>query len=59
MVIKKNMSYDIVGIGNAIVDIIAEVDDKYLSQNNIDKGSMSLIDFEIANKIEAKLKLLK
>ncbi len=59
MVIKKNMSYDIVGIGNAIVDIIAEVDDKYLSQNNIDKGSMSLIDFEIANKIGNEVEIIK
>jgi len=59
MVIKKNMSYDIVGIGNAIVDIIAEVDDKYLSQNNIDKGSMSLIDFEIANKIGSEVEIIK
>lgn len=53
------MSYDIVGIGNAIVDIIAEVDDKYLSQNNIDKGSMSLIDFEIANKIGSEVEIIK
>ena len=59
MVIKKNMSYDIVGIGNAIVDVIAEVDDKYLSQNNIDKGSMSLIDFEIANKIGSEVEIIK
>jgi sugar/nucleoside kinase (ribokinase family) len=59
MVIKKNMSYDVVGIGNAIVDIIAEVDDNYLSQNNIDKGSMSLVDFEIANKIGSEVEIIK
>ena len=59
MVIKKNMDYDIVGIGNAIVDIIAEVDDNYLSQNNIDKGSMSLVDFEIANKIGSEVEIIK
>jgi sugar/nucleoside kinase (ribokinase family) len=29
---KKNKKYDIVGIGNAIVDLIAEVDDSYLKK---------------------------
>ena len=35
MVMQKNKKYDIVGIGNAIVDLIAEVDDSYLEKNNI------------------------
>ena len=32
MVMQKNKKYDIVGIGNAIVDLIAEVDDIYLKK---------------------------
>lgn len=35
---------DVVGIGNAIVDIIARCDDAFLSKRNLDKGFMRLID---------------
>lgn len=51
MVNKQNKKYDIVGIGNAIVDLIAEVDDSYLKKNNICKGAMSLVDYNTINKI--------
>ena len=51
MVKKQNKKYDIVGIGNAIVDLIAEVDDSYLNENKISKGAMSLVDFNVINKI--------
>ena len=33
----------ILGIGNAIVDVICKVDDSYLSQNKLEKGTMKLI----------------
>ena len=33
----------ILGIGNAIVDVICKVDDSYLSQNKLPKGTMKLI----------------
>ena len=49
MVIQKNKKYDVVGIGNAIVDLIAEVDDAYLEKNEISKGAMSLVDYDIVN----------
>jgi adenosine kinase len=51
VMLKKNKKYDIVGIGNAIVDLIAEVDDSYLKKNAITKGSMSLVDYEVVNRI--------
>ena len=51
MVKAKNKKYDIVGIGNAIVDVIAEVDDLYLEKNKIRKGAMSLVDYNFINKI--------
>jgi sugar/nucleoside kinase (ribokinase family) len=35
--------YDVVGIGNAIVDIIARCDDAFLSKHNLAKGFMRLI----------------
>ena len=36
--------YDIAGLGNAIVDIIASVDDRFLLTHKIAKGGMTLID---------------
>jgi sugar/nucleoside kinase (ribokinase family) len=37
-------SYDVVGIGNAIVDVLAHTDDAFLAQNALAKGAMTLID---------------
>jgi sugar/nucleoside kinase (ribokinase family) len=33
----------ILGIGNAIVDVICKVDEKFISENNLTKGTMKLI----------------
>ena len=35
---------DVYGVGNAIVDVIAEVDDQFLSELALEKGSMTLVD---------------
>lgn len=35
---------DVVGVGNAIVDVIASVPDGFLIQHNIRKGGMTLVD---------------
>ena len=59
MVMQKNKKYDIVGIGNAIVDLIAEVDDSYLKKNSINKGSMSLVDYDVANRIGNEVDIVK
>jgi len=34
----------ILGIGNAIVDVICKVDDNFLSENSLSKGAMELVD---------------
>ncbi len=36
--------YDVLGIGNAIVDVIARTDDDFLAAQRMRKGSMQLID---------------
>ena len=56
---QKNKKYDIVGIGNAIVDLIAEVDDSYLKKNTIAKGSMSLVDYDVANRIGNEVNIIR
>ena len=35
---------DVLGIGNAIMDIIAPVPDAFLTAQNIERGSMTLVD---------------
>lgn len=39
-----NVKYDVLGIGNAIMDVIAPVDETLLTAENITKGGMTLID---------------
>jgi len=36
--------YNVYGIGNALVDIVTEVDDQFLNDNSIEKGLMTLIE---------------
>jgi sugar/nucleoside kinase (ribokinase family) len=36
--------YDVYGIGNAIVDIVTEVEDDFFQKNEIEKGVMTLVD---------------
>jgi sugar/nucleoside kinase (ribokinase family) len=36
--------YDVTGVGNAIVDVIAPCEDNFLRAQNIEKGAMTLID---------------
>jgi sugar/nucleoside kinase (ribokinase family) len=43
--------YDVVGIGNAIVDIIGRCDDAFLSKHNLDKGFMRLISAQQADRL--------
>jgi len=43
-----DMVIDVVGIGNAIVDVLAHCDDGFLARMNLKKGAMTLIDTERA-----------
>jgi adenosine kinase len=43
--------YDVLGIGNAIVDVLARTDDDFLVKQKMPKGSMSLIDETRAKSI--------
>ena len=47
--------FDILGIGNAIVDVVAQADDRFLSKHDMRKGSMALIDAEAAQALYAAM----
>ena len=50
----------ILGIGNAIVDVICKVDENFISQNNLAKGNMKLIfDKDEFEKLLINLKIEK
>jgi sugar/nucleoside kinase (ribokinase family) len=42
---------DVLAIGNAIVDVIAEADDAFLEREGLTKGSMRLVDADEATRI--------
>jgi sugar/nucleoside kinase (ribokinase family) len=42
---------DVVGIGNAIVDVIAHCDEDFIARMNLNKGAMTLIDTARANAL--------
>lgn len=42
---------DVVGIGNAIVDVIAHCDEDFIARMNLNKGAMTLIDTARANSL--------
>ena len=39
-----SVAYDVVGIGNAIVDVLGMVDDVFIERNGLRKGGMDLVD---------------
>jgi fructokinase len=43
--------FDVVGIGNAMVDVLAQVDDSFLSRHAMRKGAMTLVDTAQAEAI--------
>jgi sugar/nucleoside kinase (ribokinase family) len=47
--------YDVLCIGNAIVDIIAQCDEAFLAENGIIKGAMNLIDMDRAGLLYSRM----
>ena len=47
--------YDVVAIGNAIVDVIAQTDDAFLAEHTLTKGGMQLIDAETADLLYSQM----
>lgn len=48
---SKTPRFDVLGIGNAIVDIIAKAEDDFLVAHGLHKGGMTLIDEEASMKL--------
>ncbi|TVV74066.1 adenosine kinase [Sphingomonas solaris] len=48
-------SLDIVAIGNAIVDVIAQADEAFIAAEGIEKGSMRLVDTDTAEGLYGRM----
>ena len=53
------MNKKILGIGNAIVDVLAKVDEKFLKERNLVKGSMKLINKSEFEDLKTKIQIEK
>ena len=49
----------VLGIGNAIVDVICKIEDNFLTKNNLTKSTMKLVDETEFKKILSNLKIEK
>jgi fructokinase len=49
----------VLGIGNAIVDVICKVEESFLSENNLTKSTMKLVDESEFKKLLSNLKIKK
>lgn len=52
---SPSATYDILGIGNAIVDVVAQADEAFLSRHDMHKGAMQLIDSTAADILYAAM----
>lgn len=51
----SGIQFDVIGLGNAIVDVLAHADDVFLKEQGLTKGTMTLIDAETADTLYEKM----
>ncbi|WP_408869524.1 adenosine kinase [Commensalibacter communis] len=56
---SDDTEFDIVGIGNAIVDVLVQVDSNFLEQQGMVPGTMALINGQRAKELKSMLKAEK
>jgi sugar/nucleoside kinase (ribokinase family) len=54
-----NKKFDVIGIGNAIVDVIANVNDDFLEMHSLDKGTMRLIEERDVLKLKSGINTVR
>jgi len=50
-----NTQFDVLAIGNAIVDILVHVDDRFLNTHGLIKGTMGLVDLDTSQNLYNKI----
>ena len=54
---QQGTEMKVLGIGNAIVDVICKVEESFLSKNNLTKSTMKLVDKSEFQKLLSSLKI--
>ena len=49
--VYQKLSMKILGIGNAIVDVICKINDKFIEENNLTKSTMNYFLMKMNSKI--------
>lgn len=49
------MNYDVLGIGNAIVDVLVSTDEDFLDRHGLNKGTMRLVDEETSHALYGEM----
>lgn len=52
-----NKNFDVYGLGNALVDIVVEVEESFLKNHSIEKGLMTLVEEDVQNETIKDLKI--
>ncbi len=47
--------FDLLGIGNALVDVVTQADDAFLAEHDLDKGGMMLVDSDRSGFLYSKM----
>jgi len=55
MPVNAPKAFDVVGIGNAIVDVLVQTEDGFLEDHGLTKGTMALVDQSQAERLYASL----
>lgn len=55
MPVNAPKAFDVVGIGNAIVDVLVQTEDAFLEDHGLTKGTMALVDQSQAEQLYASL----
>lgn len=51
----SQVRHDVIGIGNALVDVLVQIDDEALGKIGLVKGSMTLVDTDESDRLYAQL----
>ena len=53
------MTKKIIGMGNAVLDILTKVENNFIDENNLSKGTMAIVSQDESQKILDKIEIIK
>jgi len=53
------MTKKIIGMGNAVLDILTKVENNFIDENNLSKGTMAIVSKDESQKILEKIEMIK